>query len=74
MRRWLWWLTPPWGAKVRRRQALEVLQRWQEEERAAARARLMGVAAILDQPTTTLPTVRPLLTRGQAARSEQARP
>ncbi|MDT5034575.1 MAG: hypothetical protein QOC94_4746 [Actinoplanes sp.] len=72
MQRWIWWLMPPYGAKVRRRQALAELRRWQDEERAAARDRLIGVAQILDQPTAVHPTVRPLLTRGQAARTGPA--
>ncbi|MDT4994487.1 MAG: hypothetical protein QOH97_4379, partial [Actinoplanes sp.] len=42
---------PPYGAKIRRRQALAELRRWLDEERAAARDRLIGVAQILDQPT-----------------------
>jgi hypothetical protein len=52
MRRWVWWLMPPWGAKIRRRQALEVLHAWQDEERSMARARIVGVAAILAESTT----------------------
>lgn len=47
-------------------------RRWQDEERQAARTRLLGVARILDEPTAVHPTVRPLLTRGQAARSRPA--
>jgi len=38
MRRWLWWLTQPWGAKIRRRQALVMIRQWQAEERTAAPA------------------------------------
>jgi hypothetical protein len=48
--RWAWWLTPPYGAEVRRRQAVAEIHRLQDEERAAAvRMRLPGVAEILGQ-------------------------
>jgi hypothetical protein len=73
MRRWVWWLLPPWGAKARRRQFLAAMREWQEEERAAARDRVLGgVARLLDEPTRPQPVVRPhrpMLTRGQAART-----
>lgn len=59
MRRWMWWLTPPWGAKIRRRQALAVLRDWQNEEREAARARLAGVAEMLDSPPRVPQMIRP---------------
>jgi hypothetical protein len=49
--RWVWWLTPPYGAEIRRQQIIDEARRWQDEERAAAvRARLAGVAEILDEP------------------------
>jgi hypothetical protein len=71
----MWWLMPPWGPKTRRRQTLALINQWQQEERAAAvRLRLPGVAEILQEPTSVLPVVRPerpLLTRGQAARSRR---
>jgi hypothetical protein len=52
--RWAWWLTPPYGAEVRRRQAVAEIHRWQEEERAEAlRLRLPGVAEILGQSART---------------------
>jgi hypothetical protein len=69
----MWWLLPPYGAKIRRRQALAELRRWQAEERAAAKGRLLGVAAILDGPTAVHPVVSPLLTPGQAARADGRR-
>jgi len=79
MRRWLWWLMPPWGAKVRQRQAIAMLRQRQDEERSADRARIVGVEAILAEPTRIYPVVslpalaeRPLLTRGQAARTRLA--
>ena len=68
--RWIWWLLPPYGAETRRRQVLDEARRWQDEEQAAARARLVGVAQVIAEPTAVHPTVRPLLTRGQAARFE----
>ena len=79
MRRWMWWLLPPWDTKIRRRQALAVMRAWQEEERRAARTRIGGVARILDEPTRVLPVVvrppapgeRTPLTRGQTARTRQ---
>ncbi|MDT5030430.1 MAG: hypothetical protein QOC94_601 [Actinoplanes sp.] len=71
MQRWIWWLMPPYGAKVRRRQVLAEARAWQDAERRAAYGRIAGVAQILDQPTAVHPTVTPLLTRGQAARSER---
>ncbi len=45
MRRWMWWLMPPWGREVRRRQAVEVLSEQEERERAAARARITAEAS-----------------------------
>jgi len=46
--RWVWWLTPPYGAEIRRQQIIDESRRWQDEERAAAvHARL---AEILDEP------------------------
>ncbi len=41
----------------------------QEVESRAAFVRIERMARVLDQPTAVHPTVRPLLTRGQAARS-----
>jgi hypothetical protein len=70
MRRWTWWLMPPYGAAIRRRQVIDEARARQDAERRAAYGRIVGVAAILDQPTAVQPTVAPLLTRGQAARSE----
>jgi hypothetical protein len=72
MRRWIRRLLPPYGAQARRRRALAEARAWQDEERAAARARIAGIAGILDQPTTVLPTTRPLLTRAEAARTRPA--
>ncbi len=41
----------------------------QEVESRAAFVRIERMARVLDQPTAVHPTVRPLLTRGQAAAS-----
>ncbi|MDT5031234.1 MAG: hypothetical protein QOC94_1405 [Actinoplanes sp.] len=62
---------PPYGAKIRTRHVLDEACAWQNAERRAAYGRLEGVARILDEPTAVHPTVRPLLTRGQAATSER---
>jgi hypothetical protein len=69
MERWVWWLLPPYGARRRRAQALAMVRDWQEEERVAARRRILEVARVVDQPTAIYPVVSPLLTRGQAART-----
>lgn len=55
-----------------REQILAEARAWQDEEREAARERIIGVAAVLDKPLYAQPKPppeRPLLTRGQAARS-----
>ncbi len=70
MRRWIWWLMPHWNARTRRQQVLAEARARQEVESRAAFVRIARMARILDQPTTVHPIVRPLLTRGQAARSE----
>lgn len=50
-KRWVLWLTPPYGSGIRRKQILDDVHQWQEEERAeAVRLRLPGVAEILSQP------------------------
>lgn len=70
MRRWRTVLR--WTPKKRRQQAIEAARQWQEEERAAARQLIRGVAEVLDRPLYAQPREpehRPLLTRGQAART-----
>jgi hypothetical protein len=47
----MWWLTPPWGAKIRRRQILAQAREWQAEERRRAYSQFPGVARILDDRT-----------------------
>lgn len=51
IRRWMWWLTPPWGAKIRRQQILAEVHAWQDYERRRAYSQFPGVARILDEPT-----------------------
>jgi len=70
MRRWRTILR--WTPKIRRRRAIEAARAWQEQERAAARELIIGVAAVLDRPLRAQPPPpeqRPLLTRGQEART-----
>lgn len=67
MRRILRWLS-----EAERQQVLADAKAWQDDERAAARQRIIGVAAVLDRPLYAQPTEppeRPLLTLGQAART-----
>jgi hypothetical protein len=45
MRRWLWWLMPPWRAETRRRQVIQIANDWQDEEREAAAARRLAAEA-----------------------------
>jgi len=44
-----------WTPKIRRQRAIEAVWAWQDEERAAARQRIVGVAAILDRPLYAQP-------------------
>lgn len=70
MRRWRTVLR--WTPRKRQQQAIEAARRWQEEERAAARLLIIGVAQVLDRPLYAQPRQpeqRPLLTRGQEART-----
>ena len=48
MRRWRMVLR--WTSTAEREQVLAAARAWQEQERAAARQRIAGLAAILDQP------------------------
>ena len=59
-----------WTSKAEREKLLAEVNAWQEEERAAARERIIGVAAVLARPLYAQPTERPLLTPGQAARTQ----
>lgn len=64
-----------WTSEAERQRLHEQIQAWQEEERAAARERIIGVARVLDKPLNAQPTTppeRPLLTPGQAAHTRQA--
>ena len=62
-----------WASTTEREQVLADANAWQEEERAAARERIIGVAAVLEEPLHAhpkSPPELPLLTPGQAARTQ----
>ena len=64
-----------WTTEAERQRLHKQIQTWQEEEQAAARERIIGVARVLDKPLNAQPTKppeRPLLTPGQAARTQQS--
>lgn len=70
-----------WGRKARneRERILDAAAYRDEAEQRMARSRILELAAEWDGPTWNgptrlLPTIRPLLTRGQAARGSDPRP
>ena len=79
---WLIWLMPPWGRNARRRAVLVQVKRWQKQERERAFGRIeyrnrgwngpMQGGPTWDGPTRMNSAVLPLLTPGQAARSNDA--
>ena len=59
MRRWLYWLSFPWGAEARRAEMLAEAARQQDDERKAAVSRLIAAARDWDGPTWGGPMYRP---------------
>jgi hypothetical protein len=65
-------LTVPWARRARQRRSLAEAQRVQDAERRAAYARLSELARTWNGATERYPVARPLMTRGQAARTRKA--
>jgi hypothetical protein len=58
MRRWLIWISPPWGVAARRAEMLAEADRQQDDERKAAIRRIIEAAREWDGPTWGGPIYR----------------